>query len=77
MLFSLLLLLPAFGLPAQATESYVRLSGLSRKRQLMTCEDTYGKGLCRLGILSVIAIVESVRRFGMIMQHVQIGARNW
>lgn len=44
MLFSLLFLLPAFGLPAQAAEGYTRFSGLSRKREVMTCDETYGNG---------------------------------
>ncbi|KAI1127710.1 hypothetical protein F5Y10DRAFT_265860 [Nemania abortiva] len=44
MLPSLLLLLPALGLAAQATESYARLSGSSRKRQAQTCGETYGTG---------------------------------
>ncbi|KAI3329441.1 hypothetical protein HD806DRAFT_530832 [Xylariaceae sp. AK1471] len=44
MLCSSLLLLPAFGLLAQATESYSPVSALSRRRQLMTCGQTYGNG---------------------------------
>ncbi|KAI0101669.1 hypothetical protein GGR51DRAFT_563359 [Nemania sp. FL0031] len=41
---SLLVLLPVLGLPAQATESYAQISGSSRKRQLQTCDETYGNG---------------------------------
>ncbi|KAI1279144.1 hypothetical protein F5Y07DRAFT_406394 [Xylaria sp. FL0933] len=44
MLYSSLLLLPAFGLLAQATEGYSPLSMPSRRRQLMTCDRTYGNG---------------------------------
>ncbi|KAI0818062.1 hypothetical protein GGR55DRAFT_54641 [Xylaria sp. FL0064] len=44
MLHSSLLLLPAFGLLAQATEGYSPLSMPSRRRQLMTCDQTYGNG---------------------------------
>ncbi|KAI1312424.1 hypothetical protein F5Y03DRAFT_408465 [Xylaria venustula] len=43
MLYSLLLL-SAFELLAQATESYSPLSSSSRGRQLMTCDQTYGNG---------------------------------
>ncbi|KAI0460200.1 hypothetical protein F5B21DRAFT_498802 [Xylaria acuta] len=44
MLHSILLLMPAFGLVAQATESYWPISVPSTKRQLITCEHTYGNG---------------------------------
>ncbi|KAI1356841.1 hypothetical protein F5Y01DRAFT_309386 [Xylaria sp. FL0043] len=44
MLYLSLLLLPAFGLLAQATEGYSPLSMPSRRRQLMTCDQTYGNG---------------------------------
>ncbi|KAI1757294.1 hypothetical protein F4782DRAFT_526053 [Xylaria castorea] len=44
MLHSILLLVPAFGLVAQAIESYSPISVPHPKRQLMTCEHTYGNG---------------------------------
>ncbi|KAI1420622.1 hypothetical protein F5Y12DRAFT_719378 [Xylaria sp. FL1777] len=44
MLYSSLFLLPAFELLAQATESYSPLSTSSRRRQLATCDQTYGNG---------------------------------
>ncbi|KAI1828488.1 hypothetical protein F4861DRAFT_3034 [Xylaria intraflava] len=44
MLYSFLLVLPAFGVMAQATESYSPLPAPLRKRQLMTCDQTYGNG---------------------------------
>ncbi|KAI8632167.1 hypothetical protein F5Y19DRAFT_353289 [Xylariaceae sp. FL1651] len=44
MLYSSLLLLLAFGLLAEATEGYSPLSELSHRRQVMTCEQTYGNG---------------------------------
>ncbi|KAI1163252.1 hypothetical protein F5B18DRAFT_323080 [Nemania serpens] len=49
MLFSVLLLLPTFGLLVQATESYARVSASSRKRQMKSCEDTYGNGTVPCG----------------------------
>ncbi|KAI0974531.1 hypothetical protein F4678DRAFT_458493 [Xylaria arbuscula] len=44
MLYSSLLFLSAFELLAQATESYSPLSSSSPRRQLMTCDQTYGNG---------------------------------
>ncbi|KAI0914694.1 hypothetical protein F4823DRAFT_633913 [Ustulina deusta] len=44
MLHSSLFLLPAFELLAQATESYSPLSTPSGRRQLVTCDQTYGNG---------------------------------
>ncbi|KAI1734237.1 hypothetical protein F4680DRAFT_358205 [Xylaria scruposa] len=44
MLHTILLLVPAFVLATQATESYSPISVPSPKRQLMSCESTYGSG---------------------------------
>lgn len=44
MLHSILLLVPAFGLVAQATELYWPLPTQYSEGQLMTCESTYGNG---------------------------------
>ncbi|KAI8954300.1 hypothetical protein F4801DRAFT_575692 [Xylaria longipes] len=44
MLHSTLLLVPVFGLLAQAIESYSPISVRSTKRQLLTCEQSHGNG---------------------------------
>ncbi|KAI1431151.1 hypothetical protein GGR50DRAFT_698296 [Xylaria sp. CBS 124048] len=44
LLYSLLLVLPASGLIAQPKETYLPLSAPLRRRQLMTCDQTYGNG---------------------------------
>ncbi|TRX96773.1 hypothetical protein FHL15_002439 [Xylaria flabelliformis] len=44
MLHTILLLVPAFVLATQASESYSPISVPSPKRQLMSCEYTYGNG---------------------------------
>ncbi|KAI2628902.1 hypothetical protein GGS21DRAFT_492447 [Xylaria nigripes] len=44
MLYSCLLVLSAFGLVVQGTESYAPLPTPLHKRQLMTCEQAYGNG---------------------------------
>ncbi|KAI1112458.1 hypothetical protein F5Y14DRAFT_269124 [Nemania sp. NC0429] len=49
MLFSLLLLVPTFGLLGGATETYARVSASSHKRQMKSCEETYGNGTVPCG----------------------------